>query len=136
MRSKSIKLGFILSLIGIILIFYLCFNFLTLTLAGYFNFLTFWEQFGMFITIIMILLCGALLTFCILGFAIQKFARVFGVILLNIAALMYGMTMFFTFYSVSLNMPVELWPTLVIGSDGLCLILIGGISYIIFKNEG
>ncbi len=135
MASKTHIFGFVIILIGVIMAFYLSFMFLSMTILGYFNFIPIFGQIGILVSMIVILLSFTLLSFCIFGFVIKKLAKSFGIVLVCISSLMYGLIMFFTFYALSASMPVELWPTMVLGSDGFCLIIVGGILYIISKEN-
>ncbi|MFX1276410.1 MAG: hypothetical protein ACFFBP_06605 [Promethearchaeota archaeon] len=122
-------------MIGTILGLYLCINFLVLTFYGFFIFNPWWEDFGVLITFILIFIFGNLLIFCISGFTFQNARRIFGIIMINIAGFIYPLIIFFTYIGITSYMPDELWPFIIIGSNGLCLILIGGILYVISKKE-
>lgn len=138
--GKNITVGFILSLVGISLSLYLCINFLILTYSGYFVFIPLWEQIGILITYVLIFLCLLICILSILGIAVQKHSRAFGIAKLIIASAIYAIALFFTFWGgyvlplYSYELPGALWTSLVIGSNGLCLILIGSVLYI--KRNG
>ncbi|MHA1271183.1 MAG: hypothetical protein ACTSPY_15420 [Candidatus Helarchaeota archaeon] len=135
MISKHLIFGFIISLIGNLLGFYLCYKFLLLTYLGIFNFFEQAELVGILISLSMIFIFIILLILIILGFALHKYARIFGIIITSISIILYNLMMYFTFSSIYLNMPVTMWPSIVLGSDGVCFILIGGIIYIITKTS-